>query len=82
MLWDFIITLACALGFHNLKYARLVPAINELSKHSHASLAKNAGRLQAVSEIVFPMFGCFSLKPSEVGGGVLIHVHVDDYPKE
>ena len=33
-----------------------MPAINVLSKHSHTSWAKNAGRLQAVSEIVFPMF--------------------------
>lgn len=77
-----IITLAHALGFHNLKYAWLVPAVNVLSKHAHARLAKNAGSLDAVSEIVFPMLRRISLKPSEVRGRVLVDVNVDDYPKE
>ena len=56
-----------------------MPAINVLSKHSHTVWAQNAGRLHAVSEGVFPMFCCISLKPSEVRSWVLVDVHVDDY---
>ena len=56
-----------------------MPAINVLSKHSHTVWAQNAGRLQAVSEVVFPTFCCISLKPSEVRSWVLVDVHVDAY---
>lgn len=59
-----------------------MPTINVLSKQAHNSLAKNAGRPQAAAEVVFPMFSCISLEPSEVRGKGFVDVIVDDYPKE
>lgn len=39
-----VITLACVLGFHSLKYAWLVPMIDVLTNEAYTSLADNAGR--------------------------------------
>ena len=59
-----------------------MPTINVLFEHTHTSSVKNAGRPQAVSETVVPMFCCISPEPAEVRGRVLVDVIVDDYPKE
>lgn len=55
--------------------------VNVLFQHTHTSLAKNAGRPKLSQTLCF-LFGCISLKPSEVRGRVLVDVIVDDYPKE